>query len=84
VTRSSAAKEFGGPEHVIPRALTMGVAPILAARSVLVLALGASKAEAVAHSLEGPMTAQMPGSLLQAAPGKVTWMLDEEAARDLS
>jgi glucosamine-6-phosphate deaminase len=84
VTRASAAKDFGGSDHVIPRALTMGVAPILAARSILVLALGSSKAEAVARSLEGPMTAQMPGSLLQAVPGKVTWMLDLEAARELS
>ena len=62
----------------------MGVAPILAARSILVVALGSSKAEVVARSLLGPMTAQVPGSLLQTVPGKVTWMLDEEAAERLS
>jgi glucosamine-6-phosphate deaminase len=83
VTRADAARDFGGAEHVIPRALTMGVAPILAARSILLVALGASKADIVARSLLGPMTAQVPGSLLQAVPGKVTWMLDEEAARGL-
>jgi glucosamine-6-phosphate deaminase len=84
ITRSDAARDFGGVERVIPRALTMGVAPILAARSILVLALGAGKAEVVAHSLRGPMTARVPASLLQAAPGKVTWIVDEEAARGLS
>jgi len=79
-----AAKDFGDVARVIPRALTMGVAPILAARSILVLAFGANKAEIVARSLLGPLTAEVPGSLLQAVPGKVTWMLDEGAARGLS
>jgi glucosamine-6-phosphate deaminase len=84
VTRADAARDFGGLERVIPRALTMGVAPILAARSILVLALGTGKAEIVARSLQQPMTAAVPASLLQAVPGKVTWMLDEEAARGLA
>ncbi|MEA2630025.1 MAG: glucosamine-6-phosphate deaminase [Chloroflexota bacterium] len=84
ITRADAAEDFGTPGDVIPRALTMGVKPILAARSILVLALGPGKAEIVSRSLLGPMTAQVPGSLLQSVPGKVTWMLDEEAARGLS
>jgi glucosamine-6-phosphate deaminase len=84
VTRADAARDFGDAERVIPRALTVGVAPILAARSILVVALGSSKADVVARSLLEPMTAQVPGSLLQAVPGKVTWMLDEEAAERLS
>jgi glucosamine-6-phosphate deaminase len=83
VTRADAARDFGGEAAVIPRALTLGVAPILAARSILVLALGAPKAEAVARSLQGPMTAQVPASLLQSVPGKVTWMVDEAAAQGL-
>jgi glucosamine-6-phosphate deaminase len=84
VTRADAANDFGDAERVIPRALTMGISPILMARSILVLALGPKKAKVVARSLLGPMTAQVPGSLLQAVPGKVTWMLDEAAARGLS
>jgi glucosamine-6-phosphate deaminase len=84
VTHADAARDFGGPDRVIPRALTMGVAPILAARSILVLATGAHKAEAVAAALTGPMTAALPASLLQSVATKVTWMLDEPAARDLS
>jgi glucosamine-6-phosphate deaminase len=81
VTRADAARECGGAEHVITRALTMGVATILAARSIVLLALGAHKAEAVAGALTGPMTAELPASLLQAVPDKVTWVLDEPAAR---
>jgi glucosamine-6-phosphate deaminase len=83
ITIADAAREFGGESKVIPRALTLGVAPILAARSILVLALGPNKAEAVARSLTGPITPLMPGSLLQTVPGKVVWMLDEAAAKGL-
>ena len=40
VTRADAAREFGSEDAVIPRALTMGVATILAARSIVILATG--------------------------------------------
>ena len=61
----------------------MGVATILAARSILILATGPHKAEAVAAALTGPMTAAVPASLLQSVGRRVTWILDEAAARDL-
>jgi glucosamine-6-phosphate deaminase len=83
VTRTDAAKEFSGIDRVIPRALTMGVASILAARSIVILATGAHKAEAVARALTGPMTAELPASLLQSAGDRVTWVIDEDAARRL-
>jgi len=47
------------------------------------LAFGERKAPAVARSLRGPVTAEVPGSLLQRAPGKVTWMLDRAAAAEI-
>ena len=84
VTRTDAAREFGGIDQVIPRALTMGVATILAARAIVILATGAHKAEAVARALTGPMTAELPASLLQSAGDRVTWVLDEPAAQRLS
>jgi glucosamine-6-phosphate deaminase len=84
VTRADAAREFGGEERVIPRALTMGVATILAARSIVILATGAHKAEAVARALSGPMTAELPASLLQSAADRVIWVIDEEAGRGLT
>ena len=81
VTRADAARDFGGVDHVIPRALTMGIASILAARSIVILATGAHKAEAVARALTGPMTAELPASLLQSAADQVTWVIDEAAAK---
>jgi glucosamine-6-phosphate deaminase len=80
-TTRDAAKDFGGDLANVPgRALTMGVATILAAREILILAFGSNKAEAVASSLQGPVTPLVPGSLLQTVADKVTWILDESAA----
>jgi glucosamine-6-phosphate deaminase len=84
VTRADAAREFGSIGRVIPRALTMGVATILGARTILVLATGPHKAPAVAAALDGPMTAALPASLLQSVAPKVTWILDEQAASALN
>jgi len=82
-TRADAAREFGDPKNVIPRALTMGVARILSARSILLLATGAHKAPAVAAALTGPITPRLPASLLRTEASKVTWLLDEPAAAQL-
>jgi glucosamine-6-phosphate deaminase len=83
VTREVAARDFGGLDRVIPRALTLGTAAILAARSIVIVATGAYKADAVARALAGPMTAQLPASLLQSVAANVTWLLDEPAASGL-
>jgi glucosamine-6-phosphate deaminase len=83
VTREDAAREFGGDDQVIPRALTMGLAPIVAARSIVVVATGGHKADVVARALTGPMTAVLPASLLQSAADRVTWLLDRPAASEL-
>jgi glucosamine-6-phosphate deaminase len=83
VTLADAARDFGEGTPVIPRALTLGVATIVSARSILMLALGPNKAEAVALALTGPVTAALPASLLRSASGRVTWLLDEAAASGL-
>jgi glucosamine-6-phosphate deaminase len=82
-TIEDAARDFGGEEYVPRTALTMGVASILAARSIVVLAFGERKAPAVARSLRGPITTEVPGSLLQTVPGKVTWLIDRAAASEI-
>lgn len=64
-TREDAAKDFGGLENVPEEAITMGVATILGARSIVLLALGERKASTVAAALEGPRNAQVPASFLR-------------------
>jgi glucosamine-6-phosphate deaminase len=80
VTRASAAREFGSEARVPRCALTVGIAPILAARSILILAFGETKSEVVANALNGPISAHLPASLLQKVANRVTWILDEAAA----
>jgi glucosamine-6-phosphate deaminase len=84
ITRADAAKEFGCADLVIPRALTMGLTSILAARSIVILATGARKAEIVGQTITGPMTPELPASLLRSVANKVTWVIDKEAARALT
>jgi glucosamine-6-phosphate deaminase len=64
-------------------AVTMGLGTIREARTLLLLAFGAHKAEVVAKALEGPLSAFMPASSIQLHPS-VALVLDREAAGSLS
>lgn len=59
--------------------VTVGLADLLAAREVWVLATGRGKSEIVARATEGPATTDVPASLVQLHPN-VTWWLDPAAA----
>ncbi len=52
-------------EEVPRQALTMGVASIMRARKILLLAAGKSKAEAIKKTVSGLITTKTPASLLQ-------------------
>ena len=64
-------------------AITMGIATIVSARRILLLATGEHKARAVSEALEGPITAMHPASVLQMHP-RVRVLLDEPAAAELA
>ncbi|HET7876120.1 MAG TPA: glucosamine-6-phosphate deaminase [Methylomirabilota bacterium] len=53
---------------VSPRAVTLGLATILEAREVVVLVSGAGKQAALAAALEGPVTPDVPASVLRLHP----------------
>jgi glucosamine-6-phosphate deaminase len=61
----------------------MGLGTIMESRMCLLLAFGKGKAQAVAASVEGPVTASVPGSLLQFHP-QVKVLLDAESASSLT
>lgn len=69
-------------ETVPARAITMGIADILDAREIIMLATGEAKAEAVRRSLQEPASADCPGSYLSQHPN-VYWYLDAGAASSL-
>lgn len=82
-TRQSQAPLFGDEASRVPMAaLTLGMAAILQARQVLMLAFGASKAAAVTAMLHGPITPRCPASFLQLHPDVRLW-LDPAAASGL-
>lgn len=82
-TRQGLAAFFGNDATRVPlAALTMGMAPLMQARQVLLLAFGASKAAAVTAMLHGPISPQCPASFLQLHRDVVLW-LDGAAASGL-
>jgi glucosamine-6-phosphate deaminase len=81
-TRKDNARFFGSPDEVPNHVLTQGLGTILEARHLLVIATGEGKAGAVAASVEGPLSASCPASVLQLHP-HVTVLLDPAAAARL-
>ena len=77
------SRHFADPREVPRRGLTVGVGTILAGRSIVLLATGAHKAEAVAQAVEGPCSVDCPASLLQDHPD-CFFLLDRPAAARLS
>lgn len=69
---------FAGKEEVPRKAYTMGIRDIMAAKRVVMIATGAQKARAVRDCFWGPVTPDVPGSILQLHPD-VTLVADEEA-----
>ena len=65
------ARFFESRDEVPKKALTMGVGAIMRARKVLVVVSGADKAEAVKNAFAGPITPQVPASILQLHPDVV-------------
>jgi glucosamine-6-phosphate deaminase len=64
---------------VCERAVTLGLATIMAAREVIVLVSGAAKRAPLARMLDGPVTTDVPASLLQRHPRCL--VLADRAAR---
>ncbi|MCJ1696966.1 glucosamine-6-phosphate deaminase [Rathayibacter caricis] len=82
-TRLDNRRFFGGDLDAVPtHAISQGVATILSARELLLVATGAGKAEAVAAALQGPIDERMPASFVREHP-RVTVLLDRAAAAGL-
>lgn len=83
VTRRDAAADFFGEENVPREAITMGVATILAAREIAILATGEHKAAIVRRAVEGDVDLQVAATFLQQHPA-TTFFVDRAAAADLT
>jgi glucosamine-6-phosphate deaminase len=82
-TRADAASDFFGEENVPRRAITMGVATILDARRIVLMAYGEHKANIIAKAIEGEVTPAIAASFLQQHPNS-TIVLDRAASGSLT
>ena len=74
------ARLFDKIEDVPKSAITMGIADVMQAKSVLLIANGANKAQAVKAMIQGEVTEDCPASILQ-RHNNVTVIIDKEAAK---
>lgn len=74
---------FDSIEEVPTHALSMGIASILKSKQIILMAFGKEKAAAVAKMIEGPVTEQLPASVLQMHPNVIV-IVDEQAASELT
>lgn len=82
VTRKNAAADFGSVDEVPTHGVTMGIATLLNAKRILLVACGEDKANAAQKTLEGRPETFIPASFLQLHTD-VTLYLDEGAASKL-
>lgn len=77
------ARFFDSPDDVPRYAVTMGVGTIMDARWLILLANSKSKANAIAKTVEGPITAMVPATIVQLHP-RATIITDKAAAARLT
>ncbi len=82
-TRRDNARFFASVDDVPRHCITQGMGTVMDARSIVLVATGEHKADAVAAVVEGPVTSMRPGSVLQMHPC-VTVVVDEAAASRLA
>lgn len=83
-TRRANAVLFGGKAGKVPtHALSMGMATILRARRIVLLATGRNKSTTVRRLVEDRITPWLPASLLQLHPAVEVWV-DADAAAKLT
>ena len=83
ITRKDASADFFGAENVPREAITMGVATILEAKEIAILATGEHKSGIVRRAVEGAIDLEVAATFLQDHP-RTTFYLDAAAAVDLT
>lgn len=78
-TRKDNTRFFNSLNEVPKYAITMGIKNIMRSKKIVLLASGIEKADAINKMINGPVTDQLPASILQLHPD-VTVIIDEQAA----
>ncbi len=83
VTRKDAAADFFGEENVPREAITMGVATIMAASEIVLIATGEHKAAIIRRAVEGDISHEIAATYLQ-EHNNTTFYVDAAASSDLT
>ncbi len=81
-TRNANARFFHSIDEVPTHAITMGIKTIMQAKQIVLAVSGADKAEILKKVLTGPVTPNVPGSILQMHPDVIV-VADEAALSQL-
>lgn len=81
-TISANSRFFVSIDDVPKKAISMGIATIMQAKRIMLLASGEAKAEIIKQTILGQITPEVPASALQ-LHRNVTFFLDEAAAKEL-
>ena len=81
VTIEANARFFASKDEVPKQALTMGIGTIMKAKKVIMVVSGKDKAEIVKKAFTGPVTPEVPASILQMHPNFV--LVGDKAALSL-
>jgi len=73
---------FDSIDQVPRQALSMGIKTIMQSRKLILMICGRDKAEIAYKAIKGPITPEVPASVLQLHPF-ITVLLDQDAASDL-
>lgn len=73
---------FDSIDEVPKQAMSMGIASIMASKTIVLMAFGAEKAEAIKQMIQGPVTESLPASVLQKHKDLIV-IIDEAAGSKL-
>lgn len=76
-------RNFDDSEKVPTQAISMGIGSIIKGKKTILMAFGKTKAEAIHGMIEGPVTTDLPASILQKHQ-EVIVIIDEAAASKLT
>ncbi|CAM4189883.1 glucosamine-6-phosphate deaminase [Streptococcus penaeicida] len=73
---------FASREDVPKQAISMGIASIMKSKTIILMAFGKEKAHAIKEMITGPVTEDLPASVLQKHDNVIV-IVDQEAASEL-
>ena len=83
-SRDQNAAYYEGDQVIPDKAISVGLGTLLEADRIVMIVSGANKAEILKAALEGPITADVPGSFIRTAGSRLTVIADQAAASELS